>query len=355
MKKLLYFLLLLLLPYFSEAQIQISGYISLQHISGYTFLATLTDYTRGDPANSGACSTAEDKDTMRIYYGDGSSDLLYRSNGKSFPPDTIPGGDSVAPCEKASIFVGQHTFRGSGSYHILCNTGSRLANVNNIPGSISEMMTLSNTLNLGLAGDSISFPIITNPPFGGIACTSQCYSYNMNMNVPASDSLKYSLGACINCPGYYIPSGATIDPVTGEFSWCKPIQTGLYDFAAYIIVYKRIVSSGGVVYHFAVDTMEVEFQVDVQATCPTGINEIINSSGYTIYPNPAKSVINITGADENRKQVTIYNVLGQPVVSTKETEEQFSLNTCGLTSGVYFINIMEETTGRNYTLKFIKE
>ncbi len=303
MKKLLCILSLVLFPLLSESQIQISGYISLQHISGYAFQVTLTHYTLGDPENSGACA---DKDTMRIYYGDGSTDLLYRSNGKLFPPDTIPRGDSVAPCEKVSIYIGKHTFPGSRSYHIWCNTGARVVNEANIPFSVPEVMTLSNVLNLGQAGDSISFPTITNPAFGGIACTAQCYFYNMN--VPKGDSLKYTLGACINCPTYWIPPGATIDSLTGQFSWCKPTQPGLFQFAAYIIVYERVLTAWNI--YVPVDTMEVEFQVDVQATCPTGINEISNSGSYSIYPNPAQSVINITGADENKKQVTIYNVLG---------------------------------------------
>ena len=76
--------------------------------------------------------------------------------------------------------------------------------------------------------------------------------------------------------------------------------------------------------------------------------------GYSMYPNPAQKEVYINGENESNKLITIYNVLGQPVISEEEKQKQFVINISGLTDGVYFVNVKEEQTGRSYTLKLIK-
>ena len=68
-----------------------------------------------------------------------------------------------------------------------------------------------------------------------------------------------------------------------------------------------------------------------------------------IYPNPAKSVINIIG-DTPSFNVTIYNVTGQKLIEAMRVNQ---INVETLTAGMYFIEIHEKNS--YYTLKFLKQ
>lgn len=65
-----------------------------------------------------------------------------------------------------------------------------------------------------------------------------------------------------------------------------------------------------------------------------------NISGLKIYPNPAKTVLNITSDSFEAKNVEIYNVLGKVVLTTKVTNAP--VNVAGLASGVYVVKVTEE-------------
>ena len=91
----------------------------------------------------------------------------------------------------------------------------------------------------------------------------------------------------------------------------------------------------------------------------TEIEEIVNSTSFTVYPNPATDFIQINYAIQNDAtcKVTIQNALGQIVAIVYEGsfyagENTFDYSTSLLESGVYFISV--ESEGTKETLKFIK-
>jgi len=339
---------LILISFFTKAGSQVSGYISVKYVSTNTYQVTVVDYSIGDPKNSGFCGITTHIDTMRIWYGDGTSDVL------TYSPDTIPGTDSICECREVRKYVGvNHTFPGNGHYHIWADLGGRSSGINNIPNSVNDSMILYNAINIGPAGSNFSSPTIATPPLCTYGCTTQCYNFNLGAVPNGTDSLSYSLGNCQGTPGYYIPSNVSINPVTGELSWCNPDSLGAYNFSILITTLRKVIISG-TIYHIAVDTMEVELQTQITNNCTEGINELSNTGSYSIYPNPAENMVTITGTDETMKQVNIYNMVGQSVLSTETTHKQFTVNTSGLSSGVYFVNIKEES-GRSYTMKLVRE
>jgi len=89
----------------------------------------------------------------------------------------------------------------------------------------------------------------------------------------------------------------------------------------------------------------------------TGINETANlSTGYTIYPNPSTDILNILSENySGNKRITIYNVLGQTVIETENSEKQTMINTTALKAGVYFVEIKELNTGKKQTFKIVQE
>jgi hypothetical protein len=345
--------LLILISFFTKAGSQVSGYISVKYVNSRTYIATIVTYSQGDPQNSGTCGS-NDLDSLRINWGDGTSDIVYRSNGNIYAPDTIPGGVTVCTCNKMNIYTSrQHTFPGTGSFHIWVNAMTRVGSITNIPNSQNDGMVIYNSLVIDTLGHNVTSPTINNAPICSYGCTTQCYNFNLGAVPNGTDSLSYSLGNCQGAPGYYIPSNVSINPVTGELSWCNPDSLGAYNFSIIITTLRKVIISG-TVYHITVDTMEVELQTQITNNCTEGINELSNTGSYSIYPNPAENMVTITGTDESMKQVTIYNMVGQSVLSTETTNKQFTVNTSGLSSGVYFVNIKEES-GRSYTMKLVRE
>lgn len=277
MKKLLRILSFILLPLFAEATHEVSGYISFKHISGTTYAVTIVTHTNGAPITdpNDGCNTQADRDTMRIYYGDGTSELLVRTNG---PTDYAgyPGGTSECDCRKINIYQGNpagHTFPGAGAYHMWMDDADRMYNIVNIPSSGGDDFYLFTTLIVDpFAGDSVQTPVITNPLVCEYACTGECYYYNLGAYSPQGDSIAYSLGNClvyngVKAPGYFIPPGATINPATGTLSWCNPTTDGIYNFSIRISSFKHIIIPGQPSTWRREDTMDVELEIIVNSSC----------------------------------------------------------------------------------------
>ena len=62
----------------------------------------------------------------------------------------------------------------------------------------------------------------------------------------------------------------------------------------------------------------------------------------TLYPNPAKESVSIL-AEDGIQEVTVCNLLGQQILARKlEGENKYTINTSGLSSGIYMVKITTE-------------
>jgi hypothetical protein len=91
--------------------------------------------------------------------------------------------------------------------------------------------------------------------------------------------------------------------------------------------------------------------VNVTVNPCTGINESENSQLLSIFPNPAKTEININ-TDINYSSLVIVNSLGQ-VLLKKEKMDALSIES--LSNGVYFIQLLNNENKVIAIKKFIKE
>lgn len=75
----------------------------------------------------------------------------------------------------------------------------------------------------------------------------------------------------------------------------------------------------------------------------------------SMYPNPATDVLNISIPSELGKSISykVYNNLGQVVKSNMANQNEFSVNTSDLSSGVYFVNLSVD--GSSKTLRFVRK
>jgi hypothetical protein len=78
------------------------------------------------------------------------------------------------------------------------------------------------------------------------------------------------------------------------------------------------------------------------------------ASYFTLYPNPAKSVLNISSKESiELKSISIYNTLGQLVLVVTNADKVSKIDVSSLTSGNYFIKINSDKGTSN--TRFIKE
>jgi hypothetical protein len=84
-----------------------------------------------------------------------------------------------------------------------------------------------------------------------------------------------------------------------------------------------------------------------------GTQDFVFSNYFSLYPNPAKSVLNISSKESIEVQsISIYNTLGQLVLVVTNAEKVSKIDVSHLTTGNYFIKINSDKGTTN--TKFIK-
>ena len=81
-----------------------------------------------------------------------------------------------------------------------------------------------------------------------------------------------------------------------------------------------------------------------------GVEDVVVVNDVDVYPNPAKSVVNIY--TENLNKVTVYNSVGQMVYTEAATSDNVVINVESWTNGLYYINL-ETKSGAKSSQKVI--
>ena len=100
-------------------------------------------------------------------------------------------------------------------------------------------------------------------------------------------------------------------------------------------------------------------QADFNGTFEYSNVVIVNSAitenrNYVLYPNPANNSINIINASNEQTNIEIVNVIGQKVFVIKSNSQLEQIDISGFKPGIYFVNIIEQSSGKINTLKFLK-
>ncbi len=287
-KRTLGIFIFLFISCFAYATHEVGGYISLKCLGGTTYEVSIITYTN-------TANTTADRDTMRIYWGDGGpngSSVLYRVNGQSnylIPGDFYPNGEplcdydlSFAPpkpftnARKINIYTGTHTYPGPGNYTLSTDDPDRMANINNITGSVNVDFFLFHTLTISPLSGCVNTPVVTNSPVCQYGCTGQCYTYNPGAYIPTppadgGDSIAYALGSSLQWYREvaigYSNEGATVNDTTGTLKWCpSSSQSGKWNFVILMITWRKTTIDGAKVI-FPIDTTELELEVIIDSAC----------------------------------------------------------------------------------------
>ena len=82
-----------------------------------------------------------------------------------------------------------------------------------------------------------------------------------------------------------------------------------------------------------------------------GVDDLAET-GFTVFPNPASETLMVKGLP--MKEVAIYNLMGQQVVSQAVVGEECGIEVGSLVSGIYFVRV-ESEDGKLFIQKFVKE
>jgi len=217
-----------------------SGEITYEQIGPLSIRATITTYTK-------ASSTAADRDSLELFWGDGASEFVLRFNGDG---EIIPGTDI-----KKNLYIAEHTYPGRATYTLAFTDPNRVSGILNVnfPNSVDVEFYLETTftlLNPQFEGENNSAVLLQAPI--DFACVNKRFIHNPNAFDPDGDSLSYELivpleAANSPVPQYIFPDQVapgpnntiSLDPITGDFIWESPQSPGEYNIAIRINEYRN--------------------------------------------------------------------------------------------------------------------
>lgn len=305
-KLIIFFFIFGLLPIGALATHNRAGEITYKHISGFTYLITVSTYTNSQSFTADRCE-------LEVFFGDGTSASLQRTNGPAcganFPPCSRCG-ENIGNQIKVNYYEIQHTFPGTGTFRISMEDPNRNQGVINIPNSVNVVFYVYSELIIFPSGLPNSSPFLHYPPVDN-ACANVLYEHNpgavdqdisLNGN---SDSLTYSLVSCLGSggnpiPGYSSPdvhpsgpnNNISIDSQTGTLTWNTPKISGEYNVAILIEEWRTI---NGV--DIKVGSVLRDLQITVSNNCANSPPEIqpINDTCITATNTLLKTVTAIDG------------------------------------------------------------
>ncbi|NNF36845.1 MAG: gliding motility-associated C-terminal domain-containing protein [Saprospiraceae bacterium] len=216
-----------------------AGEITYEQIGELTIRMKITTYTKSS-------STAADRDSLEVFWGDGTSEFVLRSNGN---------GDPLPNDVKVNFYIAEHTYPGRAQYTIYFTDPNRVSSILNVnpPNSIDIPFFLSTTFTLldpQFQGFNNS-AVLLQPPLD-FACIGRDFIHNPNAFDADGDSLTYELieplqGPDDVVPNYIYPNNIgpgddnmiELDPLTGTFIWRTPQIQGEYNIAFRINEYRQ--------------------------------------------------------------------------------------------------------------------
>jgi len=217
-----------------------AGEITYVQLDELTVRCTITTYTKESSTNA-------DRDSLVVFWGDGASMIVTRSNG--------PGnnGESLGNDIKKNVYMGTHTYPGRGTYTIYVEDPNRISDIQNIPNSLNVKFFLFTRLTLlssQFQGGNSSV-VLLNPPIDR-GCVGRVFKHNPSAFDADDDSLSFELiepfqSKDSTVAGYLYPDQVlpgpgnqiSLNPRTGEFIWFTPPTEGDFNIAIQIKEYRQ--------------------------------------------------------------------------------------------------------------------
>jgi gliding motility-associated-like protein len=233
-----------------------AGEITYEVVEGLTYKITITTFTY--------TLSAADRSELEVMWGDNTTSIAPRDEGLTvFLPNFY----------KKNIYFATHTFPGPGKYEIIVQDPNRNFGVKNIPNSVNTIFSIKTTLIISPDAGNNSTPQLLNPPIDQ-AAINHVFIHNPGAFDPDGDSISYSLGVCTEedgepIEGYELPEASNsiyVDPVTGDFVWNTPVDTGIYNVAINITEWRNNIRIGNIVRDMQIDVYDTDNKPPVNDT-----------------------------------------------------------------------------------------
>ena len=322
-----------------------AGEITYVQTGPLSIEATVTTYTK-------ASSTGADRDSILVDWGDGETEIIFRSNGQG---EIIPGEDI-----KINFYISTHTYPGRARYTIAFQDPNRVNNILNVnfPNSVDVPFYLQTTLTLTesqFQGLNSSVRLL-QPPID-FACVGFRFVHNPNAYDPDGDSLTYALVTPMQAMGEPVPkyvrpdllfpspgNNLSIDTATGDVVWDSPMQTGEFNIAIRINEYRDGVLLNSVIRDMQIFVAPCDDNIPVVDV----IDEICVIAGETIN-------IPVTVTDVDPGQNVRLSATGGPFIqdiSSATLDGSFDYQPSPLTRNFIWETQCEHISDQFYTVVF---
>jgi len=229
-----------------------------------------------------------------------------------------------------------HTYTYNGNYNVIIYEMDSF--MNNIC-SYSQVVTISNGLPDTLCNNSATFYMYKD--------TSQVGVWNVYL---ASSNNNFPVNAI-----WYWGDGTSSTGLTPSHTYAN---AGLYTICLYANF-----ACGDSSYYCQNDSLyKSSYMISMHVfNAPTGIKNITNEvSSVKLYPNPFTDNLTINLNSLNGSAITyiISDMYGNQIMNEKvalnKGENKININAGGFSSGVYFVNIIDNTNKKMQTLKIVK-
>jgi len=189
-----------------------------------------------------------------------------------------------------------------------------------------------------------------------------CYRYEAHYNSFNSCSANFTLYPDTLTPHqYYILNmAAGIPPVSYVWSWgdgtfdYTALPGHTYDVPGFYNICLTITDGTGCTTTYCDSSylakQNTNTMVTVNVISTTGVTENSINNLFTVFPNPAKNTLTISGIN-NSSIVEVYNISGRMLLIKQLTTPEIDIST--LAKGLYFIKLT--TQGGSVVKKFVKE
>lgn len=223
-----------------------AGEITLHQIDEFTYEINITTFTY--------TYSQADRSKLEVQWGDNTFSSAPRVS-KIYLPNAY----------NRNVYIAQHTFPGAGTYEIVVQDPNRNLGVKNIPNSVNVIFSVKTTITINPSIGHNSTPILLNPPIDR-AALNQIFIHNPAAFDPDGDSISYKLTVCTEKDGkpienYTLPSYSDtlyIDPITGDLTWIRPNEIGIYNIAIDVEEWRSGVKIGNIVRDMQIEVYDTE-------------------------------------------------------------------------------------------------
>ncbi len=298
-----------------------AGEITYKQLSPRTYEITVITYT--DPTNNAA-----DRSAIDVFWGDGKSDLIPRSNGNG----EIINND-ITNRVKKNIYIYTHTYPGAASYVISIADPNRVDGIKNINAgnSVDIQFYVESMLTINDALGNNQSPILLLPPIDE-GCIGRTYTHNPAAYDPDGDSLVYSIVPSkmdrgVQVPNFSIPSHSDSFDISindGQLTWERPVDLGHFNWVIRISEYRR---------GFLVGFVERDMQVYINNNCNND-PPIIANHNYSCIEALTTLQRNITATDPNTTQTITMTAYGGPFAQVNSPAKLNPTTVVGPATGI---------------------